>query len=117
MIKQRGIDALVNECLIGPVLSMGATFVAYACALLSFLYLVFTDPAYNKDGTYTPVVVAISFLVGLQICNIFTTPISSGIDTIFVAMAWQPEVLYREHPELYQEMCQVYPEVQQAIHP
>ena len=37
MIKQRGIDALVNECLIGPVLSMGATFVAYACALLSFL--------------------------------------------------------------------------------
>jgi hypothetical protein len=117
MIKQRGIDALVNECLIGPVLSMGATFVAYACALLSFLYLVFTDPAYNKDGTYTPVVVAISFLVGLQICNIFTTPIGSGIDTIFVAMAWQPEVLYREHPELYQEMCQVYPEVQQAIHP
>lgn len=33
MITQRGIDALINECLIGPVLSMGATFVAYACAL------------------------------------------------------------------------------------
>lgn len=33
MIKDRGIDALVNECLIGPVFSMGATFVAYACAL------------------------------------------------------------------------------------
>lgn len=33
MIKNRGIDALINECLIGPVLSMGATFVAYACAL------------------------------------------------------------------------------------
>lgn len=33
LIKDRGIDALVNECLIGPVFSMGATFVAYACAL------------------------------------------------------------------------------------
>lgn len=39
MIKNRGIDALVNECLIGPVLTMGATFIAYACALLAYLYL------------------------------------------------------------------------------
>ncbi|KAK9777588.1 putative Protein PNS1 [Seiridium cardinale] len=116
MIKQRGIDALVNECLIGPVLSMGATFVGYACALMAYLYLVFTKPAYNSDGSFTPVVVAFAFLIGLQICNIFTTPISSGIDTIFVATAWEPEVLMREHPELYQEMVKVYPNVQQAIH-
>ncbi|KAG4219911.1 hypothetical protein PC116_g31610 [Phytophthora cactorum] len=40
MIKQRGIDALINECLIGPVLSMGATFVGYATSLLAYLYLV-----------------------------------------------------------------------------
>jgi hypothetical protein len=69
MIKDRGIDALVNECLIGPVLSMGATFIAYACALLAYLYLVFTSPAYNSDGGYTPVVVAFAFLIGLQICK------------------------------------------------
>lgn len=69
MIKDRGIDALVNECLIGPVLSMGATFIAYACALLAYLYLIFTSPAYNSDGAYTPVVVAFSFLIGLQICK------------------------------------------------
>ncbi|KAH8728994.1 choline transporter-like protein [Phaeosphaeriaceae sp. PMI808] len=116
MIKDRGIDALVNECLIGPVLSMGSTFIAYACALLAYLYLVFTSPAYNKDGGYTPVVVAFAFLIGLQICNIFTTPLSSGIDTIFVAMAWDPEVLMREHPDLYHRMIAVYPHVQQAIH-
>ncbi|KAI4943687.1 putative choline transporter, neither null mutation nor overexpression affects choline transport [Alternaria arbusti] len=116
MIKDRGIDALVNECLIGPVLSMGATFIAYACALLAYLYLIFTSPEYNSDGAYTPVVVAFSFLIGLQICNIFTTPLSSGIDTIFVAMAWDPEVLMREHPDLYHRMIAVYPHVQQAIH-
>lgn len=91
MIKQHGIDALVNECLIGPVLTMGATFVGYACALLSYLYLVFTDPAYNSNGQFTPVVVAFAFLVGLQITQIFTTPIGSGIDTIFVAMSWDPQ--------------------------
>lgn len=115
-MKNRGIDALVNDCLIGPVMSMGATFIAYACALLAYLYLIFTHPSYNHDGAYTPVVVAFAFLVGLQICHIVTTPISSGIDTIFVAAAWDPEVLMRDHPDLYAKMIAVYPHVQQAIH-
>ncbi|KAF2637574.1 DUF580-domain-containing protein [Massarina eburnea CBS 473.64] len=116
MIKDRGIDALVNECLIGPVLSMGAMFVGYACALLAYLYLIFTSPAYNSGGAFTPVVVAFAFVIGLQICQIFTTPLSSGLDTIFVAMAWDPEVLMRAHPDLYQEIVAVYPHIQQAIH-
>ena len=116
MIKDRGIDALINECLIGPVLGMGGTFVGYACALLAYLYMVFTAPAYNADGSYTPVVVAYAFLIGLQICNVFTTPISSGVDSIFVAAAWDPEVMIRDHPDLYHQMVQVYPHVQQAIH-
>jgi hypothetical protein len=116
MIKDRGIDALVNECLIGPVLSMGAMFIAYASALLAYCYLIFTEPAYNADGGYTPVVVAFAFLIGLQVCQIFTTPLGSGIDTIFVAMAWDPEVLMRDHTDLYHQMVQVYPHVQQAIH-
>ncbi|KAF2489268.1 DUF580-domain-containing protein [Lophium mytilinum] len=116
MIKDRGIDALVNECLIGPVLTMGATFIAYACALLAYCYLIFTSPAYNSKGEYTPVVVAFAFLIGLQICNIFTTPLMAGIETLFVAMSWDPEVLMRDHPELYGKMVAVYPHVQQAIH-
>lgn len=117
MIKDRGIDALVNECLIGPVLTMGASFVGYASALLAYLYLVFTDPSYNSEGQFTPVVVAFAFLVGLQIAQIFTTPISSGIDTLFVAMAWDPQVMMNEHPELWQKMVHVFPAVQTAVRP
>ncbi|CAF3471631.1 PNS1 protein [Fusarium graminearum PH-1] len=115
MIKDRGIDALINDCLIGPVLSFGALFIAYACALLAYLYLYFTDPAYNSDGQYTAVVMAFSFLIGFQIANVFTTPISSGIETIFVAAGWDPQVMWRDHPELYNEMVRVYPKVQQVI--
>ncbi|KAK4173173.1 plasma-membrane choline transporter-domain-containing protein [Triangularia setosa] len=116
MIKDRGIDALVNECLIGPVLGMGAMFVGYATSLMAYCYMVFTNPSYNTGGGFTPVVVAFAFLIGLQICNVFTTPLSSGIDTIFVASAWDPEVMIRDHPDLYHRMVAVYPEVQQAIH-
>ncbi len=135
MIKDRGIDALVNvslhlyqslssdyanllsqECLIGPVLSFGALFVGYACALLAYLYLQITNPAYNKSGSFTPVILAFAFLIGFQIANIFTTPISSGIETIFVAAGWDPQVMVRDHPELYQEMVSLYPHVQQVIY-
>lgn len=98
------------------MLSFGATFIGYACALLAFVYLYITDPTYNQGGAYTPVIVAFSFLIGLQIANVFTTPISSGIDTIFVAAAWDPEVMIQQHPQLYADMVRVYPHVQQAIH-
>lgn len=81
---------------------MGAMFVAYACALMAYVYIVFTNPAYNHNGDFTPVVVAFAFLIGLQVANCFTTPLSSGIDTLFVAMAYDPEVLMNEHRELYQ---------------
>lgn len=116
MMKDRGIDALINDSLIGPVLTMGSTFVAYLCAFLAYLYLEFTKPEYNRTGSFTPVVVAFSFLIGLQVCQIFMTPIGSGVDTLFVAAAWDPQVLMRDHPDLYQRMVQVYPKVQQMIH-
>jgi hypothetical protein len=115
MIKDRGLDALVNQCLIGPVFSYGALAIAYICTLLTYLYLLFTDPPYNENGDYTVVIMLFAFLIGFQIANIFTTPLSSGIDTLFVAMGWDPQVMWRDHPELYDEMVRVYPEVQQAI--
>ncbi|KAL8677749.1 MAG: hypothetical protein Q9186_005859 [Xanthomendoza sp. 1 TL-2023] len=116
MMRDRGIDALINDCLIGPVLTMGSTFVAYLCTLLAYLYLEFTKPEYNEGGKFTPVVMAFAFLIGLQVCQIFMTPIGSGVDTIFVASAWDPEVLMKDHPDFYQRMVMVYPKVQTMIH-
>ena len=95
---------------------MGSTFLGYLSALLAFLYLEFTKPDYNTGGKYTPVVMAFSFLIGLQVCQIFMTPIGSGVDTIFVASAWDPQVLMRDHPDFYARMIDVYPKVQQMIH-
>lgn len=87
MMQDRGIDALVPDCLVGPVLTMGSVFVSYFCALLAYLYLQFTKPAYNPGGNFTPVIMAFDFLIGLQVCQVFMTPIRSGVETIFVAMA------------------------------
>ncbi|EPS37392.1 hypothetical protein H072_8880 [Dactylellina haptotyla CBS 200.50] len=116
LIKDRGIDALIQDCLINPVLTMGAVFVGYLCALLAYLYLEFTNPAYNSRGTYTAVIMAFAFLIGLQIANVFLNPLKSGASTIFVAIAVDPQVLMSDHPDLYGRMVSVYPHIQQAIH-
>jgi hypothetical protein len=116
MMKDRGVDALVNECLINPVLTMGSVFVAYVCSFLAYLYMEFTKPAYNQGGGFTPVVMAFAFLIGLQICNIFLVPIKSGVATFFVAMAFDPEILMNEYPDLWQRMIAVYPHVQTMVH-
>ncbi|KAI9678494.1 MAG: putative choline transporter, neither null mutation nor overexpression affects choline transport [Trizodia sp. TS-e1964] len=116
MIKDRGFDALINDLLIDPVLTMGSLFVAYLCTLLAYLYLEFTAPAYNAKGQYTPIVLAFSFLIGLQVCNVFLTPLSSGVATLFVAMAWDPQVLVNDFPDLYARMLAVYPHLANAIH-
>lgn len=116
MMKDRGVDALVNECLVSPVLTMGSVFVAYVCSFLAYLYLEFTKPAYNETGSFTPVVMTFAFLLGLQMCNIFLVPIKSGVSTLFVAVAFDPEILIKDFPDLYRRLVQVYPHIQQAIH-
>jgi len=116
MIKDRGIDALINECLVGPVFTMGGIFVGAACALIAYVYLEVTDPSYNTNGQFTAVVVVYSFLIGTQVTGCFIVPLNSGIDTIFMGMAFDPEVMMREHPQLYQKLIEVYPRVQEAIH-
>ncbi|KAJ6264239.1 hypothetical protein Dda_0382 [Drechslerella dactyloides] len=116
LIKDRGIDALIQDCLINPVLTMGAVFVGYLCALLGYLWLEFTKPSYNERNTYTAVIMAFAFLIGLQIANVFLNPLKSGATTIFVAIAVDPQVLMSDHPDLYGHMLSVYPQIQQAVH-
>ena len=72
--------------LIGPVLSFGSLAVAYCCVLFTYLYLEFTKPAYNDGRTFTPIIMAISFLIGLQMCQILLNPLASIADTIFVCL-------------------------------
>ncbi|CAD6499972.1 BgTH12-04077 [Blumeria graminis f. sp. triticale] len=116
MIKDRGVDVLINECLINPVLTMGAVFVAYTTSLFAIIYLNFATTKSQNERDFSSIVMAFSFLIGLQIANTFLVPIKSGVATLFVAIAFDPHVLIHEHGDLWQKMVQVYPHVQVAIH-
>lgn len=115
IIKSRGIDALVNDSLIGNVLKFGSLFVAYVTALLAYLYLKLTKPEYNSSGGFYPIVVAFAFVIGLQIGNITTVSIKSGVSTFFVALAKDPEVFKMSYPQIYENLVQTYPPLREKL--
>ena len=111
LIRQKGMDALVNECLVGTALGFYALFNAYVCSLLAYLYVKLTKPAYNDDGTFYAPIVAFTFLIAIQISNIVTQPLKSGTSTFFVALAKDPEVYQQSYPNRFQVIAQTYPNV------
>ncbi|CDK27676.1 unnamed protein product [Kuraishia capsulata CBS 1993] len=114
-MKYKGIDALVNDMLINPALTLYSLFVAYFSALLAYLFLRFTKPAYNSDGGYYAPVVAFSFLIGMQLSNIMNSVIRSGTATFFIALAKDPEVFQMSYPQEFEEVFRNYPQVLQKL--
>jgi len=120
MMKARGIDAIINDLLIDNILVMGSLFVAFLTAFLSYLYLKYTNPAYNLAGGFYIPIIAFGFLIGLQMVsptllltnrqmNIAVVAITSGTATLFVAIAEDPDTLKKNFPELYQVIARRYP--------
>lgn len=95
MIKDRGIEAMINDNLIGNVLFMGGLLVGVLCGLLGFIYLQVSNPVYNQNGGMTPVVIMVCFLIGASMFSTIATVISSGVATTFVCLAEDPEALRR----------------------
>ncbi|KAL0581874.1 pH nine-sensitive protein 1, partial [Marasmius crinis-equi] len=65
LFKDRGIDALVNDSLVGMTLTWGAYAVGMLTSLFAYLYLKITNPSYNINGQYTAPVILFGFLIGL----------------------------------------------------
>ncbi|QLQ78270.1 hypothetical protein HG537_0A05170 [Torulaspora globosa] len=111
MLREKGMDALVNDNLIGVALALYSLFTSYMAALLAFLYLRFTKPGYNSSGSFNAALIAFSFVIALQISNIANETIRSGTATLFVALGNDPEVFQKSYPERFDEIFRAYPDV------
>src|SRR3954453_15207916 len=65
LIKDRGVEAIINDNLIGNVLSMGAIFIGALCALFGFGYIKLVIKVID-DGSLTLILVLICFFLGLM---------------------------------------------------
>lgn len=95
MVKDRGIEAMINDNLIGNVLFMGGLLVGVLSGLLGYIYLEVSRPSYNANGGMTPVIVMMCFLIGASMFSTVATVISSGVATTFVCLAEDPDALRR----------------------
>ncbi|KAH3900307.1 Pns1p SCDLUD_003279 [Saccharomycodes ludwigii] len=111
MMREKGFDALINDNLVNIAIGLYSMFVSYMCALFAFLYLRFTKPSYNSSGGFTAPLIAFSFVIALQICNIINETIRSGVATFFIALANDPEVFQKSYPERFDEIFRAYPDV------
>ncbi|KAI5117779.1 hypothetical protein M0805_000422 [Coniferiporia weirii] len=111
LFKDRGIDALVNDSLVGITLTWGAYAVGLLASLFAYLYLRFTHPSYNTDGQYTAPVLLFAFLIGLQCSLTLSSAVEAGVSTIFVGLGEDPQVLAIRAPELFQLIQVTYPQV------
>ncbi|TYJ52097.1 protein PNS1 [Cryptococcus floricola] len=115
LLKDRGIDALVNDSLVGTALMWGAYINGFLCGVLGYLYLKFTNPSYNSDGQYSAPVILFSFLIGLTESNAISAAIDAGVSTIFVGLGEDPMVLAERSPGLFEMIRQAYPRVLQGV--
>ncbi|KAI0743617.1 DUF580-domain-containing protein [Daedaleopsis nitida] len=115
LFKDRGIDAIVNDSLVGMTLTWGAYVTGLLCSLFAYLYLRFTHPDYNADGQYTAPVLLFAFLIGLQCSLTLSSAIEAGVSTIFVGLGEDPQVLAIRAPQLFAMIASTYPEVVQGV--
>jgi hypothetical protein len=109
LFKDRGIDALVNDSLVGMTMTFAAYIVGLLCSLFGYLYLHITNPSYNSSGQYTAPVILFAFLVGLMCSLTLSSAIEAGVSTIFVGLAEDPAVLSIRSPALYAMIAETYP--------
>jgi len=115
LFQDRGIDALVNDSLVGMTLTWGAYAIGVLCSLFGFLYLRYTHPSYNDDGQYTAPVMLFSFIIGAQLQLTLAAAVEAGVSTIFVGLGEDPGILAVRAPELFGMIADRYPRVVQGI--
>ena len=108
LIKTRGVDAIINDNLIGNVLLMGGLLIGAAVSGISYGFFAASSIPKN-DFSYPLVICILGFVIGLAEFTILSEVIESGTATTFVCLAEEPGVLLRTKPQLFAKIQQTYP--------
>ncbi|KAF9184076.1 putative choline transporter, neither null mutation nor overexpression affects choline transport [Haplosporangium sp. Z 767] len=118
MIKDRGVDAIINDSLVGNVLGMGSLLVAVLSGLYGYLFIKVVQPSFYDKNDETLVIIAIvvlEMILGAVMMSVPNNVLDSGVTTTFVALAEDPQTLYKTKPELYHAIAEAYPNVTRNV--
>lgn len=97
LVKGRGIEAIVNDSLISNVLVLGALLGGALTAGITAAWAF----AVIDDSGLRIVLVITAFLIGISITAVAMEAVQSGVNTIFVCFADDPNVLQVTQPGLH----------------
>jgi hypothetical protein len=102
MIHSHGIQAIINDNIIGSVLSLACLASAVVTGIVGGVMIYILE-----DDYYIPVGI-ISGLIGFVLVMQVLEVVESAVTTIFVCFAEQPEALQRNCPALYDKFQSTY---------
>jgi hypothetical protein len=113
LFNQRGWDAIINDDLIGNVLSFAALGIGLVCAGIGGAIGEATDVVTFENTTLFLAV--LGFIVGAGVAITPLAVIDSSVATVFVCFAEDPAAFMQSHPDLYHplvtEWHNLYPEI------
>ncbi|KAI8322667.1 DUF580-domain-containing protein [Martensiomyces pterosporus] len=115
LIKDRGVEALINDCLIGNVLQLGSFLCGAIVAIVAWLYITITKPEYNTTGSYTAPIIIAAFVIAMSMFMVLMKCIDSGAATTFVCLAEDPLAMSRNNPRLFAMVQETYPNVVRGV--
>jgi len=116
MFMERGIEAIINDNLIGNVLGMGILFVGSVSAFVAFVVVVLGYPAIGANTALAAMVVVVAFLASVAFMMLVSQVIESGVATIYTALCEDPLALSRTNPELFAKIRESWPDVVVGVH-
>jgi len=108
LCKARGIEALINDNIIGNVLSIGALAVGFLSVIITCGIGLFIG---IRDGAALGVYGVLAFLIGLMVFSVVAQVINSGVATTFVCLCEDPDALRQTKPELWEKVRDTYPSI------
>jgi hypothetical protein len=105
LVKSRGVDAIVNDNLIGTCLGMSSLTIGIASGLV--VYIISTL-IYARPWDESLMVAAVFGLLSIIIPAVAFEIVGAGATTTFVCLAEDPEALQRSKPHLYNAIMEKY---------
>jgi hypothetical protein len=111
MFLERGIEAIINDNLIGNVLGLGILTIGVLNAFIAYLLVVLVYPTIAANMALTVMVVLVAFLASIAFMMLVSQVIESGVATIYTALCEDPLALSRTNPALFNKIRESWPEV------
>jgi hypothetical protein len=117
LVKERGIDAIINDNLVGNVLSTGAIVIGLFCGMVGLAFVRAMPLTVARTSEHLSAMYGlaffIAFLIGTILSVVISEVIESGTATTFVCLAEDPDALRHNQPQLWEKIRATYPEVAQ----